>query len=501
MLSPLPYGIPPPVTFPFVDKLVSLIRRRGVILTLCMVIAGSVAGYYVVQRVMQLDPIFYGPDAKSLKAFTLYEFGAYSRAAEQYRKDYADYLQSQQDVPPELLAFLRRDSEGAIQWAQQELTGNPNSVEALLALARVAYEHKAYATAADYTRRILTLYWDNTDALLLAAFIATWDPSQGDPFRYLDMALRTGTAARNLPSFIQVLEIVSHLQSQPRSERQYGLLMVYHRILMIHDTGMANRVMAMARRAIARGDHPGEAFYGLGVIFEKTGRPHKALEAYQDAVRADPNHASAYYATARLYVKRQDDLHQYLFLKKAAKAAPADPFHFSALYHRLAHKQEWYAITRFMQAVIETDPGNLTAHAHLARALERMGEQGRSQQVFHQILALAARSPKELESKSWAARRVGDEGQGEALLQRSILLDRGRPDPHRELAKFYKDKGRIAEAQHEFEITAQMGGYDNPNQWLGYCALYVNEPPPSICTQDKAALSRAYGTVLQVSEP
>jgi tetratricopeptide (TPR) repeat protein len=501
MLSPLPYGIPPPVTLPFVDKLVSLIRKRGVILTLCMVTAGSLAGYYVVQRVTQLDPIFYGPDAKSLKALALYEIGAYSRAAEQYRKDYADYLQNQQDVPQELLTFLRRDNEGAIKWAQHELTGNPNSIEAMLALARVAYDQKEYAKAADYTRRILTLYWDNTDALLLAAFIATWDPSQGDPFRYLNMALRTGTAARNLPSFLHVLEIVSQLQSQPRSERQYGLLMVYHRILMIHDTGMANRVMAIARRAITKGDHPAEAFYGMGVIFEKTGRPHKALEAYQEAVRADPNHASAYYATARLYMNRQDDLHHYLFLKEAAKASPADPLHFSALYHRLAHKQEWYASTRFMQTVIETAPANLTAHVHLAWALESMGEPGRSQQVLHQILGLEARSPKELESKSWAARRVGEEGQGEALLQKSILLDRGRPEPHRELAKFYKDKGRIAEARQEFEITAQLGGYDNPNEWLGYCALYGNEQPPSICTQDKAELARGYRTVIQVSEP
>lgn len=501
MISPLPYGIPPPVTLPFVDKIVSLIRTRGFILSFCLLIAGSLVGYYVVQRVTQLSEVFYGPETKSLKALALYEIGAYSSAAKHYRKDYADYLQTLQDVSPDLLTFLRRDSEGAVQWAQRELTQNPNSIEAFLALARVAYDNKEYATAGDYTRRILALYWDNTDALLLAAFIATRDPSQGDPFRYLDMALRTGTAARNLPSFIHALEIAGQLQSQPRSERQYGLLTLYHRILMIHDSGMANRVMAMARRAVAKGDHLGEAFCGMGVIFEKTGWPHKALHAYQEAVRADPNHASAYYATARLYVRRQDDLHQYLFLKEATKASPADPFHFSALYNRLARKQEWYAITRVMQTAIQTDPGNLTAHVHLAWALENMGEHNLSKQVLQHVVTLEARGPEELEWKAWAARRLGDDGQEEALLQRSVLLDRGRPDPHRELARLYKGQNRVGEARREFEITVQMGGYDNPNQWFEYCTLYTNEQSPSICTQSKSELSRAYNTFVLVNDP
>jgi Tfp pilus assembly protein PilF len=493
MISPLPYGIPPPVTLPFVEKIVSTVVRhkRGAILSLCILIACSMAGYYALQRVAQLDQVFYGPEMNSLKALALYEIGAYSKAANHYRKDYADYLQAQQDVPPYLLTLLRRDSEGTTQWAERELTRDPNSVEAFLAMAHVAYDSREYSKAADYTRRVLALYWDHTDALLLAALIATWDPSQGDAFHYLDMALRTGTAARNLLSFISVLEITGQLQSQPRSERPYGLLTLYYRILTIYDTGMANRVMYMARRAIGNGDHQAEAFYSMGVIFEKMGRPHKALDAYQEAIRANPKHASTHYAAARMYKERHDDLHQYLFLKEAVKASPADRFHFSALYHHLSRRLDWYAITRLMQKVLETDPGNVTAHVHLGWALENLGEGNRSKQVIQHMMTLEARSPEELESKSWAARRVKDDGQEEALLRRSILLDRGRPNPHRELARLYKGQGRIAEARGEFEIVVQMGGYDNPNEWLEYCALYDKVKPPPICTQRNVEVSRA----------
>jgi Tfp pilus assembly protein PilF len=96
--------------------------------------------------------------------------------------------------------------------------------------------------------------------------------------------------------------------------------------------------------------------------------------------------------------------------------------------------------------------------------------------VLQHVVTLEARGPEELEWKAWAARRLGDDGQEEALLQRSVLLDRGRPDPHRELARLYKGQNRAGEARREFEITVQMGGYDNPNQWLEYCTLYMNDP-------------------------
>jgi len=123
--------------------------------------------------------------------------------------------------------------------------------------------------------------------------------------------------------------------------------------------------------------------------------------------------------------------------------------------------------------------------------LENLGEGNRSKQVIQHMMTLEARSPEELESKSWAARRVKDDGQEEALLRRSILLDRGRPNPHRELARLYKGQGRIAEARGEFEIVVQMGGYDNPNEWLEYCALYDKVKPPPICTQRNVEVSRA----------
>lgn len=492
MFSPLPYGIPPPVSLPFVEKVVStLVRhRRGAVLSLLLLLLSSMAGYYVLQRATQLNAVLYGPEMKSVKALALYELGAYSRAADQYRKDYAAYLQTQENVPPHHLSLLRCDIEGTTQWAEQELRRHPDSIEALLAMARAAYDSRNYTMAALYTRRGLTLYWDNTDALLLAALIATRDPTQGDAFHYLDVALRTGTAARNLMSFINVLEITGHLQSQHRSERPYGLLTLYYRVLTIYDTGMANRVMYTARRAIERNDHSGEALFSIGLMFEKMGKPHKALDAYEEAVRANPRQAIAYAGAARLYAKRNDPLHEYLFLKKAFEASPTDRFHFSALYYHFSGKLDWYAIIRSMEKVLTIDPGNVTAHIHLAWALETSGESYQSKQVIKQMLTLEAHSPQELESKSWAARRVGDDGQGESLLHRSILLDRGRAEPHRELAKLYKRQNRVSEALGEFEIALQMGAYENPNEWQEYCALYRSANQPQVCAQGNGSSVR-----------
>lgn len=496
MLSPLPYGIPLPVTLPFLEKIVGIVsrHRRGAILLFCFVLAAGMTGYHVLQRLGQIDRVFLGPDMKSLKALALYEIGAYSQAASHYRKDYADHLQAKNNVPPYLVPLLRQDSQRTIEWAEQELKREPENVLALLAIAQAAYDNREYSTAADYTRHVLARYWNHGGALLLAALIATHDPSQGDAFEYLDIALRAGIPIDNLLSFINVLEVTGHLQSQRRDERPSALLTLYYRILTLYDTGMVHRVMTMAHRAIAKGDHPGEAWCSIGVMFEKMGRSHKALEAYQEATRTNPHQANAYFRAARLYenesVQGNYDPHQYLFLQSAFRVVPTDRMYLSAIYHNNLARHDAYALTRLVRTALERDPSHVTAQVYLAWQLETLGENYQAKQIMQQTLTLDARSPEELELQSWAARRVGDVGLEETLLHRSVRLDPGRSDPHRALAGLHKRQDRVAEARREFEIAARMGAYRHQDEWLSYewrefCALYDEAQPPPLCTPSR----------------
>src|SRR5215217_3324335 len=248
MISLLPFEIPAPVFIPSLRTPFMVFTRHKTlaIVLLIFLVIGAMTCFHLLKRVIELNPIFYGPEFRSMKALALYEFGAYGKAAAQYRLDYAEYLNIQ-GLPPPLVLLLRKDSEAAVQWAAQQLEHNPDDIEALLTSGVAAYDAGAFPKAWQYGQHVLRLYWDNTDALLLAALVATRDPSLGDPFLYLNRALRTGTAARNLLSFVSVLEITGILQRQKASERQHALLLQYLRLLKIHDAVLTTLVMRTAQ--------------------------------------------------------------------------------------------------------------------------------------------------------------------------------------------------------------------------------------------------------------
>jgi tetratricopeptide (TPR) repeat protein len=475
MISPLPYGIPAPVVLPILEKVIGtfLRHKKLTIVVISLLMTTGLASCHLLQRITELSPIVYGPEFKSVKALALYETGAYSKAAAQYREDYHRFLEAQPGIPPNLLFLLRRDHPAAMEWAKRELETNRESVDGLLTLAQAFYDSDELGEAWACTARVLSIYWNNTDALLMAALIATKDPSRGDPIEYLNIALRTGTAARNLVSFINALEITGLLESYSRKDRPYALLAHYYRVLRIHDRGMTDRVIKTARRAIRRNDHPAESLFSVGLMFEKTGERHKALQAYNAAVDM-AGQTTAHYRAAGLYSDAEDALHAYLRLKEGFRAARHDRFHIAALADHLMARQEWYAMVQFMREAIEVDRDNLTAHMYQAWALTQLGERHQAKEVFLKIMALEPRSPIELESQSWAAQNLGDHRQQEFVLHKSIQLDAVRYEPHSALATIYKNTGRFADALREFEAAWALGGYGNVNERHEYCELYRN---------------------------
>jgi len=96
MIPLLPYGIPAPIALPYLDKLVAaFLRHKKLILLLgCLTIGAGIGGIYLTTRVSEIDPILYGPELRSTKAFTLYEIGAYGHAGNMYRAEYGRFLEN-----------------------------------------------------------------------------------------------------------------------------------------------------------------------------------------------------------------------------------------------------------------------------------------------------------------------------------------------------------------------------------------------------------------------
>lgn len=472
MSTLLPYGIPAPIALPFIEKLVLVFLRHKRLLLLlgCLATGVALLALYLIVRLSEINPILLGPERRSVKAFSFYEMGAYGSAATLYRADYARHMESDGKTPPLLLSILRRDYLSAIQLAEQILQRNPQSIEGLLSLAQIAYDRRDFVWASQYTAQALAIYPDNNDALLLATLIATRDPSKGDPFVFLNRALRTGTAARNLISFLNMLEITGDLQRIKRSERPYALLAHYLRVLRIYDAGVANRVIRTARRAIQDGDHPSESFLTIGLMYEKRGQPHKAFEAYNEATKINPFQAQAYFRSSWLFT--QNFPNEYLFKKQAFRAAPTDSFYVVALYEFLKNKQEFFVAKELMKEALRADPANMAASASLASAFLKLNERHRAIEVFQRMITIQAAGPADLERKAWAAEWLGNDEDQEALLRSSLTVDPESPTPHKGLARLYKRKDRVLEALKEFEVAFAMNAYEDPKEIQDFCQLY-----------------------------
>lgn len=477
-----PLGIPVPITLPFLDRLLSFIlkyRRIAIVITSLLGLT-LLSGFFLVKRATELNPMLFGPENRSIKALILYELGVYSRAARLYRTDYVSYLSREGSTPPLLLHTLAQEFPTAIRSAEERIAEHPDDIDALLALGQVAYDQGHYPKAAQYTDRVLGVYKENVDALLLAALIATRDPSRGDPIPTLNAALRTGTAARNLTSFLNTLEITGYLLSKPAQDRPLTLLAHYYRVLRIYDGGMDRRVIHTAERAIQKGDHPADAFLSIGVIHKKAGKPYKALDAFLKSAAADPRQALAYFHASVLYEAVGDTTNQYIFLRNAFRAAPSDPFYIRAINRFFADSFDSHAVRRFMSEGLKADPNSIPAYAALATAKIRTSAKQEARAIFQHMVTLPPGGPSDLEQQAWAAEWMDRLDLQEAVLRRSLALDPKRVTPHMELARLLKKARRFEEALNEFEIAAQAGGYQNTQTIQEYCQLYstLGKPAP-----------------------
>lgn len=473
MIPVLPYGIPAPLALPFVERMVAAVLRhkRVMLFVVGLILGVGLGGSYLVTRDSEIEYFLYGPESRSIKALALYEIGAYGQAAGLYREEYGRFIGMEHKAPAWVAPILLRDYAEATRLAELELRTNPESVAGMLALAQVAYDGRDLETASQYIQRVLSRYWNNTDALLLAALVATRDPSRGDPIPFLNKALRTGTAARNIISFINLLEIAGYLQTIGRAERPYAVLAHYYRAMRIYDAGMTNRVIRAAKRAISRGDHPSESFLTLGMMYEKSGRRPAALEAYTESVKRNPGQALAHHYVSNLYSAKNYP-QEYLHKKQAFKAAPADSFHLTVLSRLLMDKKEFFQAKQITEEALRSASGSLSAHAALASALLHLGDKPRARGVFQKMMALEPAGPDEIEQKAWAAEWLGRDEEREALLRKSLAIDAGREVPHKELARFYKKQGRTAEALQEFERAFELGAYGSGEEIHDYCQLY-----------------------------
>jgi Tfp pilus assembly protein PilF len=262
--------------------------------------------------------------------------------------------------------------------------------EPLLTLGEIALERAEPARAQAYFGVVLNRQPDHVDALLLSAVAHSRLGDHGKAIRAMNRALRHNSAGTRSLLLFHALEVVGDLGRQPQPA--LCLLAHYHRYLRIFDDRHGDVALDYARRAVATGDRPADAWLTIGIVLDKRGQHAQALHAFQQAVAADRAHAEAYRWAAVQASRLRDPLLEYRMVHAALEAAPADAFYVPPAERVV---MRWFGDARTMSTLLhralERNPTNIAAHEAQARAVARLGETDRADAHGRQAAELRRR--------------------------------------------------------------------------------------------------------------
>lgn len=135
---------------------------------------------------------------------------------------------------------------------------------------------------------------------------------------------------------------------------------------------------------------PGRAtsFFNLGVVYDEMGEPLKAIEAYQKALRVQPNHAHALHNLGNVYkdLRRFDEaLAAY---QKAVQSNPRNAETYLNMGIIYGQRGGYSRAREYYQKAIAADPANPRAYFNLGYLNEATGALGESVQAYQKALTL-----------------------------------------------------------------------------------------------------------------
>lgn len=442
------------------------IRRKALLLAAIII---AILAYPIV-RVSELDSLFFTPFAQSLEPLAFYELGYFQQSAKSYRAAYKHAGENgAYSENPLLTALLSADPNRARESATILLNENPDDLRALNALTEIAFQANDLKSAGELTKQVLALNEDDTDALVLAALVATRNHSYGEAIRLFNLALRTGETG-NVLTFLDVLETAGQLRDS--HDPPLCLLAHFYRYLRMYDSAKGQWAVRTAEQAIAAGDHQAEAYVTIGIALEKRGLRQRALELFQKAIQIDPSYGMAYRWAADAYEQSGDRSHEYLMRKAAFQTNPSDHLFRDDLYYELRDRKEFRQLAKAMQQAIDQDPGDIVAHNYVAYAHRQLGHEEQAHHHLREALPFEPSGPHAYDVKAWILKEFGRQDEAEQLLKKSIRIDGGRPQPYRVLAEIRQQQGHVEEAFVAYEMALIVGGSNERSRALEFCSRY-----------------------------
>lgn len=194
----------------------------------------------------------------------------------------------------------------------------------------------------------------------------------------------------------------------------------------------------------------------LGSAYESANHLPQALDAYRDAVRADPQNPDRYldYTRILMDLDRVDEASKVIEdgIQQQGAGAPQDPYALDIRLGVLRDKQARYddARTAFNQA-IALHPELVIGYVALAQSFM---QQGSDDKALVPLLKARAALPQDATLEYYVglvSLRLGQVPQAEAALTNSIRLNPNVVESHYQLGKLYLRTNRLPQAKSEFE--------------------------------------------------
>jgi tetratricopeptide (TPR) repeat protein len=430
-------------------------------------------GWFAYQRLAGLDPRFLRIHSLSgVQGLAAYLIGDYGRAAAAYQRDLATWLaDAEHRAPLATRALLVGDLDAAQRAASEALRAGRER-DARLALGEVSLARGRYQEAITELDTLLATDVDQFDALLLKAIAQARLVRHGDAITSLNRALRHDQVETRPTAFLSALALTGELTSPPAAARSNCLLATLHRYLRIYDASRASVAVRYAERAVAAGDHPGDAHLTVGVVHLKHNRRARALASFRAAVAAEPRHPIALVRAANLHGLRGDLPEKDQFMTTAFEVAPEDHWVAEAFNVHLTELGDYQrAIDLNVQRTVAA-PRDVKAWWRLSALYLELGEAEHSLAASARGLALAPRDVKLHENRAMALATAGQTDEAFKEYRDILARDPSNRRAHFGIALIHRDAKRYHDSRRSFETLLAMGQGDI-DTYNGYCEILL----------------------------
>ncbi len=442
-----------------------IINTRIALARLHLVVRDIPSAQSQVEQILQVSPK--NPDAHFMKGQILLATGKAADAIAEFR---AVISEKTTDIPAYLMLsrshLVEKQPELAMDTLRQALEVNPNSPEALRAMAVLQARNKDYAGAERNLRKIL----ENT-------------PEDARTYVELgDMYYSSGDHARAEQEYSS---LVQKLERNPAG---------YLRLGALH---MANKDSAAAEKILRQGyqanPDASTLMSALVQVLMTQGDSFAAEEISQQAIKRHPERALGYATLGQIFIQKKQYTEAEAMLRKAISLEPQwlPPYNTLARLFLVQGKQS--QAIKELENLKRTAPDNQAVYLSLALLYENNGDPNKAVAMYRELLSknpdawpalnnlafllsnnkpgakeldeallLAEQAnklrPNEtaiLDTLAWVQYRRGATSEASALMDDVLTKNPDDPGIHYHAAVIFKASGRLEEAREQVKRALQ----------------------------------------------